>query len=113
MTRTEAQRQTSNKNQRGGSADRKARRYWLASPKTGFGGDGVSVECAFDGCTTIVRADDGSMWVDRFPIPGRDGGTYKHGNIRPSCAMCQTREGAYTAQAAMRDKKAQAPTMER
>lgn len=103
MTRTEAQRQVSNGNVSGNSKARAARRRWLLSSH----GDGTTASCAF-GCGTMLVDDNTApnhIWVDRYPIPGRDGGTYRRDNIRPSCSNCQTREGAYTAQQAMREKK--------
>jgi hypothetical protein len=78
---------TSNGNQRGGSAARKARKAWLL----GHFGDGEKADCAF-GCGTVVSLD--TITVDRFPVPGCQGGTYARGNIRPACSPCNSSRGA-------------------
>jgi hypothetical protein len=78
---------TSNGNQRGGSAARRARKVWLL----GHFGDGQKAECAF-GCGSVVDLD--TITVDRFPVPGCQGGTYARGNIRPACAPCNSSRGA-------------------
>lgn len=31
--------------------------------------------------------------VDRFPVPGCDGGRYERGNIRPACRHCNEEHG--------------------
>lgn len=31
-----------------------------------------------------------TMTLDRFPIPGKYGGTYRRGNVRPMCLPCNT-----------------------
>lgn len=82
----------SNSNSRGSSADRARRKLWLLSPEAGHGGDGATVQCAFDQCDAVLTFS--TIWVDRFPILGMDGGTYARGNIRPACGPCQTRQGA-------------------
>ena len=87
-----ARRGTSNTNSRGSAEARRARKRWLLSPDAGFGGDGVQVQCQFDGCQTMVTFD--TMWVDRFPIPGCHGGSYARGNIRPSCGPCNMSHGS-------------------
>lgn len=78
---------TSNSNSRGGSKDRRIRKQWLLD---NFG-DGESAPCSF-GCGTLVTFD--TITVDRFPIPGIEGGTYKRDNIRPACAPCNSSAGA-------------------
>src|SRR5687767_6999217 len=75
------ERGTTNRNVRGGSDDRRARRVWLI----GTFGDGVSAPCAFL-CGREVTVD--TVTVDRFPIPGYRGGAYVRGNIRPACKWC-------------------------
>ena len=85
---------TSNGNQRGGSAARRARKVWLL----GHFGDGEKADCAF-GCGSVVSLD--TITVDRFPVPGCQGGTYARGNIRPACAPCNSSRGAV-----LRSKKA-------
>jgi len=78
----------SNGNESGNSYDRAARRAWLLSPAAGFGGDGSTVLCAFQGCTTTLVNDKtmpNHVTVDRYPLPKRQGGKYVRGNIRPAC----------------------------
>lgn len=36
---------------------------------------------------------EGDWHVDRFPIPGARGGTYRRDNIMPCCADCNRRHG--------------------
>lgn len=78
---------TSNSNSRGGSKDRRIRKQWLLD---NFG-DGVSAPCSF-GCGVFVTFE--TITVDRFPIAGIDGGTYKRGNIRPACGACNSADGS-------------------
>jgi len=80
---------TSNGNARGGSADRRARKLWLLSAPE-FGGDGEKVPCAF-GCGALLTFE--TITVDRFPVPGCRGGTYRRGNIRPACGGCNSFHG--------------------
>lgn len=35
-----------------------------------------------------------TLWVDRHPVPGHQGGTYRRDNIRPACQHCQEQQGA-------------------
>lgn len=103
MTRTEAQRMVSNGNITGSSANRRVRRRWLLKTF----GDGTTAPCSF-GCGTMLVDDKTApnhIWVDRYPIPGKDGGTYKRGNIRPACGPCSCAEGGYFGSAAVRAKK--------
>lgn len=81
---------TTNRNQRGGSPQRRARKLWLLSSGAGFGGDGEKVQCSF-GCGTWLSFE--TVTVDRFPLAGINGGTYKRGNIRPACARCNYADG--------------------
>ena len=79
-----------NRNERGSSYDRRARRAWLVSPAAGFGGDGVKVACWE--CGKMLTEDQ--VIADRI-IPGVAGGTYRRSNIRgPHCALCSCRQGA-------------------
>lgn len=80
-------RTSSNSNSRGSSKDRKARKLWLLREF----GDGTTAQCSFAGCTQTVTFD--TLTVDRYPIAGRDGGSYKRGNIRPACAHCNYADG--------------------
>lgn len=80
----------SNRNERGSSYDRRARRAWLVSEAAGFGGDGVKVPCWE--CGKLLTADE--VIPDRI-VPGSAGGTYRRSNIRgPHCTVCSCRQGA-------------------
>lgn len=79
----------SNSDERGSSYDRRARRAWLLSAVSGFGGDGDKVPCWECGAMVNNR----TMIVDRI-IPGEDGGRYIRSNIRPHCRTCSCRSGA-------------------
>ena len=92
---------------RGSAANRRARKQWLLSPESGWGGDGEKVQCwNYAECGTYLSFY--TMEVDRI-IPGwmcevcgeacRDhdearlghpfsGGRYVRGNIEPSCGGC-------------------------
>lgn len=85
-----------NRNERGSSYDRRARRAWLVSPRAGFGGDGVKVPCWE--CGRPVAEDE--VIADRR-VPGSEGGTYRRDNIRgPHCPTCSCRQGQVMAVAA-------------
>lgn len=81
---------TTNRNQRGSSEQRRARRAWLLEEF----GDGETAPCAiqFDG-RCLGTVDKVTMTVDRHPVPGVDGGTYDYDNIRPACGPCNSRSG--------------------
>lgn len=79
----------SNSNERGSAANRRARRAWLLSAVSGFGGDGEKVACWE--CGTMV--DTRTLIVDRI-VPGELGGRYTRDNIRPHCPTCSCRQGA-------------------
>ena len=81
MTRT---RGTSNRNQNGSAADRRARKQWLLNTF----GDGRFCRCYRCGCELTA----GSLTVDRI-LAGMDGGTYARGNIRPACMECNIYTG--------------------
>jgi hypothetical protein len=91
---------TSNKNITGSSEDRRRRKRWLLVTF----GDGESAECSFEGCT--VRVTFETITVDRFPIPGYAGGTYKRDNIRPACAKCNYTDGSRAGHRRKAEKKA-------
>lgn len=79
----------SNRNERGSSYDRRARRAWLVSPEAGFGGDGTTVPCWECGAVLTVE----TVIADRR-IPGELGGTYRRDNIQgPHCVRCSCRQG--------------------
>lgn len=81
---------TTNRNERGSSYERRARKAWLLATF----GDGESAPCSirFDehclGEVTMV-----TITVDRHPVPGIDGGKYARTNIRPACGPCNSRHG--------------------
>lgn len=77
---------TSNSDVRGSTGQRRRRRRWLLATF----GDGVTAPCAF-GCGTEL--DDVTITVDRYPVPGCEGGGYTYGNIRPACQPCNSRHG--------------------
>ena len=78
-----------NRNERGSSYDRRARRAWLVSAAAGFGGDGVKVPCWE--CGVMLTEDN--VIPDRI-VPGSEGGTYRRSNIRgPHCPTCSCRQG--------------------
>jgi hypothetical protein len=100
---------TTNRNDRGNTEARRRRRQWLLSPESGFGGDGVTVECHMrvsPDCLMVVT--EGTLSVDRFPVDGVDGGRYVRGNIRPGCPPCQSLSGGRLAQERRRSKAATA-----
>jgi len=77
------------RNLRGNTRDRKARRDWIMSPQAGrlvndvfvpFGGNGVKVPCWHCGAV-LVREE---VEIDRI-VPG---GRYVRTNIQPSCFPC-------------------------
>lgn len=74
---------TSNTNARGSAASRRARKLWLLETF----GDGEQAPCGF-GCGTLLTFE--TITVDRYPIPGCQGGTYRRGNIRPACEPCNS-----------------------
>lgn len=79
-----------NRNERGSSYDRRARRAWLVSPAAGFGGNGVKVPCWE--CGVMLTEDE--VIPDRL-VPGELGGTYRRSNIKgPHCRTCSCRQGA-------------------
>ena len=81
---------TSNTNIRGSAAERRRRRQWLLDEF----GDGSSAPCLLrvsPRCAGTV--DAATMQVDRYPIPGCEGGRYVRGNIRPACGPCNNHDG--------------------
>lgn len=96
---------TTNRNERGNTVQRRARRQWLLDTF----GDGVTAKCEIswdDHCLGTV--DLRTLTVDRHPVPGADGGTYDRSNIRPACGPCNSRAGT-----ALRDARRQARRAER
>lgn len=72
---------------RGSSYDRRVRKQWLLDTF----GNGVTCVCSFDKCDKVLNFK--TMTVDRFPIPGEEGGRYVRGNIRPACGHCNSVDG--------------------
>jgi hypothetical protein len=76
---------------RGSSYDRRARKEWLLKEF----GDGFVAPCMMDehapDCPGFVRLED--MSVDRWPVPGSQGGRYVRGNIRPAYGPCNFIDG--------------------
>lgn len=77
---------TTNRNVRGSSHARRARRRWLIDTF----GDGKTAPCAFE-CG--ARVDVETLTVDRYPLAGCMGGTYARDNIRPACQPCNSSHG--------------------
>jgi hypothetical protein len=78
---------TSNSNARGSSYSRRRRKQWLLD---NFG-NGVTAPCFMRGCDAVLTAD--TITVDRIQL-GRDGGSYRRGNIRPACSSHNASEGS-------------------
>lgn len=81
---------TTNRNQRGDTTVRRARRQWLLDTF----GDGITAPCMIgwdENCLGEVA--EGTLTVDRHPVPGVLGGTYDRDNIRPACGPCNSRAG--------------------
>lgn len=99
-----SRRGTTNRNQRGNTRDRQARRAWLV---TTFRADAdlmTSVSgalplgtgylaCRCYRCGKLLTAS--TVTVDRI-VPGCQGGTYRRTNIRPACSTCNSETGAVT-----------------
>lgn len=79
-----SRRGTSNTNDRGSAAGRRARKLWMLE----WFGDGEYVPCY--SCAAVLEYV--TMEVDRI-IPGVLGGTYARGNVRPVCGPCNRRSG--------------------
>lgn len=90
MSGPNSPRGTTNRNRRGSTTQRRARRQWLLDTF----GDGVTAPCAIQwGEHCLGEVGEGTLTVDRHPTPGIDGGTYDQGNIRPACGPCNSRAG--------------------
>lgn len=76
---------TSNTNVRGSAESRRIRKRWLLKTF----GDGTTCVCST--CPTVLTFD--TITVDRYPLAGVDGGTYRRGNIRPQCQPCASKQG--------------------
>lgn len=101
---------TSNKNERGGSEDRRKRREWLVLTYRAdvdvstFAAGGVSgylglphgeglPACRCYRCGMLLTVE--TVTADRI-IPGCQGGTYRRNNIRPACGLCNSITGGGT-----------------
>lgn len=78
-----------NKNQVPSASERRSLKCWMLAEF----GDGISAPCAFCGKPLLYS----TLTKDRFPKPGRKGGRYKRGNVRPACMSCNSSEGAKSA----------------
>lgn len=78
-----------NKNDVPSAAERRALKAWMLATF----GDGITAPCA--GCGRPLFWSE--MTRDRYPKPGRKGGRYVRGNIRPMCLSCNSSEGARQA----------------
>jgi hypothetical protein len=77
----------SNKNDVPSAAERRALKTWML----GTMGDGITVECAGPCGRQLLFSE---ITRDRYPVPGRKGGKYQKGNIRPMCVSCNSSDGA-------------------
>ena len=75
---------TTNRNQRGGTDARRARKLHLLDTF----GDGYTAPCTFCG----LELDYGTITADRI-LPGCQGGTYQRKNLRPACLRCNSLDG--------------------
>lgn len=80
---------TTNRNERGSAKQRRELKTWMLAEF----GDGISVSCSFCDRTLLFS----QITKDRFPRPGRRGGRYVKGNVRPACLSCNASEGARQA----------------
>lgn len=83
--------------QRGSAEDRRRRKAYLLTTY----GDGYTAPCAF--CRVDLTWE--TITVDRFPVPGREGGRYTRDNIRPACSPCNSDDG-WQAQHAKPEREA-------
>jgi hypothetical protein len=92
-----SRRGTTNRNQRGNTRDRSARRAWLVATfqanhsmtpdgKPCPSGQGAKA-CRCYRCGTLLTY--ATVTIDRI-VPGNHGGTYRRNNIRPACAKCNS-----------------------
>jgi hypothetical protein len=79
---------TTNGNARGNSRARAARKRWLL--KTWAADIGPGFFCRCYRCGRLLGFS--LITVDRI-VPGCQGGRYVRGNIRPSCAACNSETG--------------------
>lgn len=114
---TKTRRGTTNQNVRGNVTDRRRRREWLVetfradvdlADDSGLQievprGEGVpAARCST--CPTLLTVD--TVQVDRYPVPGCEGGTYRRDNIRPHCGPCSERSGGELGAARRQERNA-------
>lgn len=82
---------TSNGNAAGSSYARRRRKWWLLNTF----GDGITVQCAMETHHPDCPGELGfaELTVDRYPVAGIDGGTYRRDNIRPAFGLCNSLHG--------------------
>ena len=78
---------TSNSNDRGSAACRRVRKLWLIAT---YGWPDVGLVCCWL-CELVL--DLQTLTVDRYPVPGVEGGRYTRDNIRPACPPCNSSTG--------------------
>jgi hypothetical protein len=92
-----ARRGTTNRNDRGSSADRARRRQFLLVTF----GDGLTAPCQAEqhhpDCPGEITEEE--LSADRWPVPGVAGGRYTRDNIRPVFWLCNSVQGGLMAQA--------------
>ncbi|MGH3475336.1 MAG: HNH endonuclease [Nocardioidaceae bacterium] len=99
-TRPADRRSRSNRNERGGTPARRARRAWLMETfraDMDLAPDWETSDVVYVKCgegIPLVRCyrcgdlmSEKEMTIDRI-IPGHKGGTYRRNNIRPACGPC-------------------------
>lgn len=82
---------TTNRNDRGSSYARRRRKLWLIAT---YGWPELELVCCWL-CDLVL--DLATLTVDRYPVPGIEGGTYTPDNIRPACGFCNSSDGAKLA----------------
>lgn len=88
-----ARRGTTNRNARGSSADRLARRTWLVATFRADRDHRGQPACRCYRCGDLLTVS--TVTIDRI-VPGCRGGTYRRNNIRPACAPCNSETGGRT-----------------
>lgn len=110
VTEGPCRRGTSNGNQRGSAAGRRARRRYLVDTFGWRLADGTGIVCCYRCAVPLLEHDDPeapgqAVTVDRI-VPGVEGGRYTRDNIRPACGACNSETGAHLAHARRREAKA-------
>lgn len=92
---------TTNRNVRGSTRDRAARRRWLVETfRANYDVDHLGFTVALGAGTPACRCyrcgkllAEYTVTVDRI-VPGNHGGTYRRNNIRPCCGLCNAATGS-------------------